>query len=37
MTAGGTTNEKGTVHFKEWMGAIKNKNRYTTSSDGCCN
>ena len=33
MTAGGATNENDTVHFKEWMAAIKHKNRYTTSRD----
>ena len=25
MTAGGTTNENDTPHFKEWMAAIKQK------------
>ena len=30
MTAGGTTNENDTVHFKEWMAAIKHKKSYTT-------
>ena len=34
MTADGTTNENGPVQFKEWMTAIKHKNKYTTSSDG---
>ena len=34
MTAGGTTNENDTPHFKEWMAAIKHKNRYTTLRDG---
>ena len=34
MTAGGTTNENNTAHFKEWIAAIKHKNRYTTSRDG---
>ena len=30
-TASGTTKEKDTVHFNEWMTAIKHKNRYTSS------
>ena len=34
MTAGDTTNENDTVNFKEWMDAIKHKNRSTTSRDG---
>ena len=34
ITAGGTTNENDTVHFKEWMAAIKHKNRYTSSREG---
>ena len=34
MTAGGTTNENDTLHLKEWMAAIKHKNRYTISRDG---
>ena len=27
MTASGTTNENDTVHFKEWMTAIKHKKK----------
>ena len=34
MTASGTTNQNDTVHFKEWMTAIKHKNRYNISRDG---
>ena len=34
MTASGTTNENDTIHFKEWMTAIKHKSRYTTARDG---
>ena len=34
MAAGGTTNENDTANFKEWMAAIKHKNRYTTSTGG---
>ena len=34
MTASGTTNENDTVHFKEWMAAIKHKNKSNTSRDG---
>ena len=34
MAASGTTNENGTVHFKEWMAALKHKNRYATLRDG---
>ena len=33
VTASGTTNENDTIHFKEWMTAIKHKKRYTTSRD----
>ena len=28
----GTTNENGTVHFTEWMIAVNDKSRYTTTS-----
>ena len=34
MAASGTTNENGTVHFKDWMAALKHKNRYATLRDG---
>ena len=32
--ANGTTNENDTVYFKEWVTAIKHKNRYATSRGG---
>ena len=35
MTASSTTNENDTEHFKEWMTAIKHRNRHTIiSRDG---